>query len=130
MTNRATTIKSPTISHVGIERPRLGTRLRELRKAKQLTLRQLADRVEVGFTYLSKIENGKLEDGHSPSDQLLVRMAEELAADATELLLLAEKIPDPIRRRFIERPEAFALLAKLEDNELDRLLKRIKVSDA
>jgi transcriptional regulator with XRE-family HTH domain len=83
--------------------------------------------VEVGFTYLSKIENGKLEDGHSPSDHLLVRMAEELAADATELLLLAERIPDPIRRSVIQRPEAFAALAKLEDDELDRLLKRTKV---
>ncbi len=39
---------------------RFGERLQELRKAKGYTLRDLAARVGVGFTYLSKAENGKL----------------------------------------------------------------------
>jgi transcriptional regulator with XRE-family HTH domain len=125
MTNQATVKRSPHKRDAPSGPPALGARLRELRKAKQLTLRQLADRVEVGFTYLSKIENGKLEAGHSPSDHLLERMATELDADAIELLLLAEKIPDPIRRRFIERPEAFAMIARLKDSELDQLVSSI-----
>lgn len=103
----------------------LGQRLRELRKAKDLTLRELADSVDVGFTYLSKIENGKLEDGHSPSDELLRRLAKELDGDEDQLLLLAERIPEVIRRRVIERPDAFTVLATLEDVELDRVLKRV-----
>ena len=126
MTDQSTTNKSPRDKARQSGPPALGVRLRELRKAKQLTLRQLADRVDVGFTYLSKIENGKLEEGHAPSDQLLERMAEELDADAIELLLLAEKIPDPIRRRFIQRPEDFSFLAQLPDSKLDQVIENVR----
>ncbi len=38
-----------------------GERVRELRLAKSLTLRDLAPKVGVGFTYISKIENGRLD---------------------------------------------------------------------
>jgi transcriptional regulator with XRE-family HTH domain len=37
-----------------------GERIRELRRRKDLTLRGLAAKVGFGFTYISKIENGKL----------------------------------------------------------------------
>jgi transcriptional regulator with XRE-family HTH domain len=40
-----------------------GERIRELRKASGLTLRALPGKVGVNFTYLSKIENGKLDFG-------------------------------------------------------------------
>jgi len=100
----------------------LGQRLRELRKAKRLSLRELASRVDVGFTYISKIENHKLEDGHGPSERLLHLLAVELEGDEEELLLLAEKVPEPIRRRVIARPDAFRRLAELSDKKLDRIL--------
>ena len=100
-----------------------GERIRELRQTNQLTLRDLSAKVDVGFTYLSKIENHKLEDGHSPSEKLIHKLAVELDADEDELLLLAEKVPEPIRRRVIERPEVFRMLAKLEDADLDRVVQ-------
>lgn len=100
----------------------LGERIRELRQAKELTLRDLAAKVGVGFTYISKIENHKLEEGHSPSEKLIHKLATELDGDEEELLLLAEKVPEPIRRRVCERPEVFRVLAGLDDLELDRLL--------
>jgi HTH-type transcriptional regulator, competence development regulator len=100
----------------------LGQRLRELRKTKKLSLRELASRVDVGFTYLSKIENHKLEDGHRPSEKLLHMLAIELDGDEAELLLLAEKVPESIRRRVIARPDAFLRLAKLSDEKLNRIL--------
>jgi HTH-type transcriptional regulator, competence development regulator len=101
---------------------RLGQKLRELRKAKRLSLRELASRVDVGFTYLSKIENHKLEDGHSPSEKLLQLLAFELGGDEEELLLLAGKVPEPIRRRVIDRPDVFRRLAELSDRKLDRII--------
>ena len=52
-----------------------GEKVRKLRQAKQLTLRDLATKVGVGFTYLSKIENHKLEDGHGPSEKLIHKLA-------------------------------------------------------
>jgi HTH-type transcriptional regulator, competence development regulator len=100
----------------------LGQKLRELRKAKRLSLRELASRVDVGFTYLSKIENHKLEDGHNPSEKLLQLLAFELGGDEEELLLLAGKVPEPIRRRVIDRPDVFRRLAELSDRKLDRII--------
>ena len=37
-----------------------GERVRQLRKAKNLTLRDLAAKVKINFTYFSKIENQKI----------------------------------------------------------------------
>lgn len=101
-----------------------GKRIRELRKAKCLTLRDLSQRVGVGFTYLSKIENEKLEEGHQASEQLIHKLAVELDGDEDELLLLAEKVPEPIRKRVIARPDAFRVLATLKDDDLSDLVRR------
>jgi len=103
-----------------------GKRLRELRQAEGLTLRDLASKVGVGFTYLSKIENHKLEDGHSPSENLIHKLAVELDANEDELLLLAEKIPHQLRRRLAERPDAFMKMANLDDDGFDDLLRTIE----
>ena len=40
---------------------KFGDRIRELRKAKGYSLRQLAPLVGVGFSYLSKVERGRLD---------------------------------------------------------------------
>lgn len=101
---------------------RFGERVRELRKAKNLTLRGPAAKVGVGFTYLSKVENERLAFVDYPSDDLICRVAKALDADADELLILAEKIPDRIRRRVLERPDAFRRLAGLDDDALDRVI--------
>jgi len=99
-----------------------GNRLRAMRTAKGLSQRALGERVGVSFTYISKVENGKLDFGDYPSEDLIRRLAAALGADEEELLLLAEKIPEPIRRRFFERPDAFRLIARLDDKRLGRVL--------
>ncbi|WP_437191340.1 helix-turn-helix domain-containing protein [Planctomicrobium sp. SH527] len=101
-----------------------GKRIRQLRQAKQFTLRDLAAKVGVGFTYLSKIENHKLETGHSPSEGLIHKLAVELDADEEELLLLAEKVPELIRKRVCERPDVFRVIAGMNDREMNRLLEQ------
>lgn len=101
-----------------------GETIRDLRKKKQLTLRDLAAKVGVGFTYISKIENHKLEEGHSPSERLIQKLAIELDADEEQLLLLAEKVPEPIRKRVVERPDVFRVVANLNDKELDALMQQ------
>jgi len=101
---------------------KFGDRIRELRNAKGYSLRQLAPLVGVGFSYLSKVENSKLDFDGSASESLIHRLADVLEADEEELLLLAEKVPEPIRRRVIARPDAFRRLAELSDRKLDRVL--------
>ena len=101
-----------------------GETVRELRRKKQLTLRDLAAKVDVGFTYLSKIENHKLEEGHGPSEKLIHKLAVELDADEEQLLLLAEKVPEQIRKRVVQRPDVFRVIASLNDKEMDALLEQ------
>lgn len=72
----------------------LGEKIRQLRKQKKLTQRQLAEIVEIDFTYLSKIENDRLE--YTPSVKTLHQLAEALEADELELLELAQKVPTPL----------------------------------
>jgi len=99
-----------------------GERVRELRKEKGMTLRDLALKVGVGFTYLSRVENSRLNYGDLPSEALIHRLADILHADEDELLILAEKIPERIRQRVFERPDVFRILAELSDIELERLI--------
>ena len=102
-----------------------GERVRQLRTPKGLTLRDLASKVGVGFTYISKVENGRLDFGDFPSEALIHKLAEALDADVSELLILAKKIPDPIKRRVLERPDDFRRLAALDDRELDAVMRHI-----
>ncbi|GEM_PF-2117642 len=71
-----------------------GAKLRELRQEKGMTLRSLAEAAGVDFTYLSKIENDRLD--YSPGVETIRDLAQALGVDAMELLQLANKLPlDP-----------------------------------
>jgi transcriptional regulator with XRE-family HTH domain len=102
-----------------------GERIRQLRQERGLTLRDLAPLVGVGFTYLCKVENGRLDFGDYPSDALIHRLADALEADEEELLMLAERVPDRIRRRVLERPDVFGALANCDDRTLDKVMGTI-----
>ena len=62
--------------------PQIGSRIREARQARGVSLRQLASRVGIHFSHLSKIENGKDTVGRDS----LIRIAEELGADPDLML--------------------------------------------
>lgn len=104
---------------------RFGKRLRELRQAKNLSQRDLAAKVGVNFTYISKIENEKLDFAQFPGEELIRKLAAALEADEDELMILAKKIPEQIKKRVIERPDAFRKFADLDDKAIDRLLGEI-----
>jgi transcriptional regulator with XRE-family HTH domain len=104
------------------DRMNFGIRIRELRQGKNLTLRDLAKQTQVTFTYLSKIENQRLSFGEYPSSDLIAKLAEVLESDADELMLLAKKVPESIRHRVLERPDAFRKIATLDDRELDEVM--------
>ncbi|HBN74718.1 MAG TPA: hypothetical protein DD473_02625 [Planctomycetaceae bacterium] len=52
------------------------------------------------------------------------KLAAELEADEEELLLLANKVPEPIRKRVVERPDVFRVLAGMNDKEMDMFLEQ------
>src|ERR1700730_14049070 len=105
-----------------------GQKIRELRKAKSLGQRAFAAEVGINFTYLSKIENDRVDFAAFPSEETIRKLAKVLQYDVDELLLQAKKIPDHIRKRVLEKPEAFRMIASLDDKSLDRLVKTIKVT--
>ena len=104
---------------------RFGEKIRQLRQAKALGQRALAEKVGTSFTYISKIENEKLDFGDYPSEAMIHKLADALEADEDELLVLAEKIPEKIKKRVLQRPEAFSRLADLDDQKLDEVLKAL-----
>lgn len=91
-----------------------GTKLRELRQERGMTLRALAEAAGVDFTYLSKIENDRVE--HLPSAETIRDLAQALEVDAMELLKLANKVPPELAklagnekaRRFFQRAQEIA----------------------
>jgi len=100
-------------------------RVRELRHHRGLTQKELAELLDVSPSYINKVERNRLHFGDCPSAKFISRLAEELDADEDELLLLADKVPEGIRKRIRERPDAFRRFAALDDRTLDKLLSRI-----
>jgi transcriptional regulator with XRE-family HTH domain len=87
-----------TIVQKGIEMDdtsRFGKRIRELRKRANLTLRDLARRIGVDFSYISKLENGQLPP---PSEVVISRLAQALGTDYDELIELSGRLPADIAR--------------------------------
>jgi len=97
---------APPGSLVMNEAKKFGIRLRELRVKAGMTLRELANAVNIDFTYLSKIENGIMPP---PSEKVLLQLAEALNTDQDELLTLAGRIPPDIAE-ILKDPEALAML--------------------
>ena len=74
-----------------------GEKMKELRKAKRITQRDLAERVGVDFTYISKIENNKLT---APAEDTIRKIAEILDTDADDFVVLARKVPKDLQEIF------------------------------
>ena len=104
---------------------RFSERVRVLRTSRGLSQRALGQMIGVSFTYVSKIENERLDFGDYPSEELICKLARALDVDEDELLILAKKIPVAIRERLFERPDVFRALARCDDKTLDRLLTHI-----
>ena len=105
----------------------LGPQLRELRQARGLTIRAVADEVGVHFTTISKFENGH----ERPGEQTIRALAAVLIADAEGLLALAGKVPAELAQRAARDPQ-FALLLRrlpaLPAATLDRIYQLAGVS--
>ncbi len=108
---------------------KFGQRVRSLRLDQELTQQELADRLDVSMSYISKVENGKLHFGDYPSEKFIHKLAGELKTDEDELLLLADKVPSTIRERIRQRPELFRKLAGCSKKQLDELEQMMKTSN-
>lgn len=78
----------------------VGQRIKRERLEQDMTQRALADAVVVGVPHISKIESSR----ESPSDELLMRIAEVLDIAVEELLLVARRVPDEMVESFASDP--------------------------
>jgi transcriptional regulator with XRE-family HTH domain len=123
---RATSINYPVITFIGVTRAMgFGERIRELHLKKGWRFRDFTERVSVGHTHLSRIENERLNYGEYPSVSLIHRLAEAFDVDEDELLLLSKRIPEAVKKRVLERPDAFCTFARCDDATLYKLLNEI-----
>jgi len=101
-----------------------GKRIRAQRRAQKLTQRELADKLQnlglrADFTYISKIENDRVE--LPPSEDLIRGLAAVLGGNAEELLDLAGKFDARALQEIVaEMPEAGVLLRRLQSKRINR----------
>lgn len=93
-----------SVGHMSEDRTsNFGATLRELRRQAGLTQRGLAARTALDFSYISKIENGRLPP---PSADTLVAICGVLDVPAEDLLALVGKIPSDVQRTVSTSREA------------------------
>jgi len=95
-----------------------GDMLRQLRRTAQLTQRDVAAKVGIDFTYLSKLENDR---DAPPGEETIRKLASVLHADTERLLAAAGKMPPELKRRATEDPRFAMLLRRLPDLPSDKL---------
>lgn len=89
-----------------------GELLRNLRKQRKVTQRQLAERVGIDFTYISKIESSTMDP---PAEDKIIRISEVLQVEPEELILAAKKVPKSFQRLITENKEIPVFLRKASD---------------
>ena len=105
-----------------------GTRLRDLRRAKNISQRELADRVGVDFSYISKLENNRLPP---PAADTVEKICAALGVSGDELLALAGKVPSDVAEIIASSPAAQHFMQNLRamslsEDEWHQLTRRVK----
>jgi HTH-type transcriptional regulator, competence development regulator len=115
--------------------PAFGDFVRQQRERRRETdpafsVRQLAGRIGIEPSYLSKIERGEQPP---PSEQTIAALARELDEDKDVLLALAGKVSSDLQAIIRRRPALFAQLIrdlrKLPDHAVLRVVREVRDGD-
>jgi HTH-type transcriptional regulator, competence development regulator len=100
---------------------------KRLKEGKTFSLRQVAARVDVEPSYLSKIERG-IEP--RPSEDTTRALAAELGEDPDVLLAMAGKVSSDLQNIIRKRPQLFAQLIRelknLPDDAVLRIVREVR----
>ncbi|MGE3992654.1 helix-turn-helix domain-containing protein [Pseudorhodoplanes sp.] len=86
-------------------RERFGTFIRSEREAKEIGLREMAKKIGVSPTYLSKVERDEFPP---PAEDKVRKIASVLGLDADELLALAGRVASDLTDIIRQRPREMA----------------------
>lgn len=105
-----------------------GESLRQLRRSKGVSQRELAEKVGVDFSYISKVENDRLPP---PAADTIVRICDALGVKPDDLLALTGKMPSDVKEMLSASPAAQQFIRqaqemKLTDEEWQMLSRRLK----
>ncbi|MBI4322043.1 MAG: helix-turn-helix domain-containing protein [Chloroflexi bacterium] len=105
-----------------------GAALRERRRAAGLSQRDLAERTGLDFSYISKVENGRVPP---PAADTIVSMCNVLGVPAEEMLALTGKIPSEVQQTISTSKVAQEFLRHVQqmgltDDEWGRITKSLK----
>jgi len=105
-----------------------GAKLRSLRRAAGVSQRELAEKVGVDFSYISKVENDRLPP---PAADTIEKICQELEVGTDELLGLTNKLPTDLRQMLVENKVARDFMREaqamgLSDREWHQLAGRLK----
>lgn len=92
------------------KQPTFGEFIREKRLAKGYSLRKFAELIDVSPTYLSLVEQGKVE--RPPTVERVRRMAEVLGENPDELISLAGRVPEDLPGIIQSEPEQMPSLLR------------------
>ncbi len=104
-----------------------GEYLRGLRKRAGLSQRELAQQAGIDFTYLSKIENGRVDP---PGEATLRALASALGAEAEDLFARARKMPRDLKQLVAQgSPEKALLLRRIAQTDMtpDRVRRMLQL---
>jgi transcriptional regulator with XRE-family HTH domain len=109
----------------------LRDRREELKRTdRRYSVRQVANRVGVEPSYLSKVERDEVAP---PSEETILRLASELDLDPDTLLALAGKISTDLKEVIRRRPQLFAQLIRdlrdLPDHAVLRIVREVRDGD-
>lgn len=92
-----------------------GQLIRNARKEKGYSQRELAKLVSIDFTYLSKLENDRAD--YPPKEFAIRSLAENLDLNAEELIFLAGRITSQDEEFFKQNPkEMLVLLRRMQSH--------------
>ena len=91
------------------------------------SVRQVAQRLGIQPSYLSKVERGEVAP---PSETTIQRLASELAVDSDVLLALAGKVSSDLQEVIRKRPQVFGELIRelkeMPDHAVLRLVREVR----
>lgn len=92
-----------------------GILIRQARKDKGYSQRELAGYLGVDFTYLSKLENDRGD--YAPKEDVIRALARHLELNEEELIFLAGRIPQHYEELLKQNPrEMLALFRRIQDD--------------
>lgn len=92
-----------------------GQLLKEIRRSKSISQRELASTVGVDFSYISKIENDRLPP---PAAETIESICQALGIASDILLSYSGKVTDEIKNIITSSPEAVRFMQEVKTRSL------------